>query len=130
MEEQQLKELGTGALAFVGDAIYSLLVREKLAEVNRPSGELHRLSVHYVRAGAQARVAAALAGQLTEQEQAVFKRGRNLHTGSTPKNATEAEYHAATGLETLFGYLRLSGNDARVRQLFEAAWQLLSGEEF
>ena len=72
----------------------------------------------------QAKVAAALLGQLTEQELAVFKRGRNLHTGNTPKNATDAEYHAATGLEALFGYLQLSGNAARARQLFEAAWQL------
>lgn len=123
-KKQNCNELGTGALAFVGDAVYSLLVREKLAEINRPSGVLHSLSVNYVRAGAQARVAAELLGQLTEQELAVFKRGRNLHTGTTPKNATEAEYHAATGLEALFGYLQLSGNSARVRQLFELAWQL------
>lgn len=126
--EQDLKTLGTGALAFVGDAVYSLFVREKLAEINRPAGALHSLSVNYVRAGAQAKVAAALLGQLTEQELAVFKRGRNLHTGNTPKNATDAEYHAATGLEALFGYLQLSGNTERARQLFEAAWQFQSSK--
>ena len=54
---------------------------------------------------------------LTENEELIYKRGRNAHTSHTPKNASSAEYHAATGLETLFGYLYLSGNIERIREL-------------
>lgn len=120
---QHVNELSAGALAFVGDAVYGLQVREHLATINRPAGELHRLSVEYVRAGAQAAAAQVIRPFLTEREESVYKRGRNLHTNHTPKNATEAEYHAATGLEALFGFLYLSGQQVRMKELFEKIWQ-------
>lgn len=126
---QNINEMGSGALAFVGDAVYSLLVREKLAAVNRPSGVLHVLSVKYVRAGAQAAAMKELLPLLSETELSVYKRGRNLHAGHSPKNATEAEYHAATGLEALFGYLHLCGETNRLRELFEKAWLCTEASE-
>lgn len=110
-------------LAFVGDAVYGLLVRTRLSRVNRPSGELHRLSVELVNANAQAQAYKIIEPLLTEDEISVFKRGRNFHTGSSPKNSTKAQYHAATGLETLFGFLHLTGSTARMEELFSVIWE-------
>lgn len=114
--------LSPSVLAFVGDAVYGLLVRTYLAEVNRPSGELHKLSVKLVNATAQANAFKLIESCLTEKEISVFKRGRNFHTGNTPKNSTGGEYHTATGLETLFGFLYLSGERERANQLFDIIW--------
>ncbi len=102
------------ALAFVGDGVYSLMVRERLlAQANRPVGDLHRLAVAEVRAEAQAAAIKRILPVLTEQEEAVFKRGRNAHTARSG-----ADYHNATGLEALFGWLYLSDQIDRVRELF------------
>lgn len=114
--------LSPSVLAFVGDAVYGLYVRTYLAEVNRPSGELHKLSVKLVNATAQAEAFRLIEPELSEKELSVFKRGRNFHTGNTPKNSTGGEYHLATGLETLFGFLYLSGQRDRAKQLFDVIW--------
>ena len=114
--------LSPSVLAFVGDAVYGLYVRTYLAEVNRPSGELHKLSVKLVNATAQAEAYKLIELQLTEKEVSVFKRGRNFRTGNTPKNSTGGEYHTATGLETLFGFLYLSGQNDRAKELFDIIW--------
>lgn len=114
--------LSPSVLAFVGDAVYGLLVRTRLAEVNRSSGDLHSLSVKYVSAVAQAEAFKKIEGALEEKELMIFRRGRNFHTGNTPKSATSGEYHAATGLECLFGYLHLSGQHDRIQQLFDMIW--------
>ncbi len=114
--------LSPSALAFVGDAVYGLYVRTYLAEVNRPSGELHKLSVKLVNATAQAQAFHLIEPLLSEKELSIFKRGRNFHTGNTPKNSTGGEYHLATGLETLFGFLYLSGQSDRAKELFAIIW--------
>ena len=114
-----VNNLSTGVLAFVGDAYYGLLVREMLAETNRPSGEIHSESVKLVKASAQAAAFKIIESELTDAELSVYKRGRNSHVNSIPKNASVGEYHSATGLETLFGYLHLSDNDKRAKELFE-----------
>lgn len=102
------------ALAFVGDGVYSLMVRERLlSQANRPVNDLHRLAVAEVRAEAQAAAIKRILPLLTEQEEAVFKRGRNAHTARSG-----ADYHNATGLESLFGWLYLSDRIDRVRELF------------
>ena len=85
---------------------------------NRPAGQLHALAVRQVRAEAQAEGVKILLPHLTPAEEQVYKRGRNAHTGHLPKNANRAQYQAATGLETLFGYLYLEGQDDRLRELF------------
>ena len=110
--------LSPSVLAFVGDAVYGLYVRTALAEINRPSGELHRLSVKAVNAAAQADAFSLVEPLLDEKEILVFKRGRNFHTSSSPKSATAGQYHTATGLECLFGWLYLSGRTSRADELF------------
>lgn len=114
--------LSPSVLSFVGDAVYGLYVRTYLAEVNRPSGELHKLSVKLVNATAQAEAFRLIEPLLSEKELSIFKRGRNFHTGNTPKNSTGGEYHTATGLEALFGFLYLSGEQARTKELFDKIW--------
>lgn len=107
------------ALAFVGDGVYEMLVRERLVCLaNRPPRELHREAVKLVRAEAQSEAMERLMPLLTEKETAVYKRGRNAHTARNSE-----EYHRATGLETLFGYLYLSGDIARVQELFAVAME-------
>ena len=113
--EVDLRTVSPLNLAFVGDGVYELMVRERLVCIaNRPNKELHKLSVAQVRAEAQAAAMDKLMPHLTEQEVAVYKRGRNAHTSRNTNG-----YHKATGLEALFGYLYLSGNLDRVRELFE-----------
>ena len=102
------------SLAYVGDGVYELMVREHLlCQANRPSGELHRLSVAAVRAEAQAAAIERLMPHLTEREIAVYKRGRNAHTARTG-----SDYHSATGFEALWGYLYLDGQRDRLTELF------------
>ena len=115
--------LSPSVLCFVGDSVYSLLVRTKLAEINRPSAQLHKLSVELVKASAQAKALELILPLLTPNELSIFKSGRNFHTSSSPKNATKGEYHTATGLECLFGYLYLLGEDIRIKELFGNIWQ-------
>lgn len=115
-------------LAFVGDAVFGLLVRTKLSEIERPIGQLHKMSVDYVNANAQAQGFEMIKDLLTEREISVFKRGRNLHVGGVPKSTTVGNYHAATGVEALFGYLHLSGETARINELFEAIWNGISAK--
>lgn len=117
----QPRQLSPLNLAFIGDCIYEILVREALVcKANRPVNELHRESVKYVSAKAQTEAYAKIKDMLTEEETAQFKRGRNAKVGHSPKSATDAEYHTATGIEALFGYLYLSGKTERIKQLFAA----------
>ncbi|MBO5929241.1 MAG: ribonuclease III [Clostridia bacterium] len=102
-------------LAFVGDGVYEIMVRERLVCLaNRPNKELHQLAVKQVRAEAQAAALDKIFSQLTEQEALVYRRGRNAHT-----SRTGGDYHKATGFEALFGFLYLSGQTERLQELFE-----------
>lgn len=113
-------------LSFVGDAVFGLLVRERLAQTNRPSGELHSCSVPFVSAQGQVRAFEIIKDTLSEEELTVFKRGRNFHTGRSPKSASHGDYHIATGVETLFGFLHLCGESQRVESLFSLIWESFS----
>lgn len=109
------------ALAHIGDAVYELLVRTYLCDHGKlTSGGLHRASVKYVSAPAQAKAAEKIAQLFSDEESAVFRRGRNARVNSVPQNADIAEYHAATALEALFGWLYLVGRLERVNELFKA----------
>ena len=108
------------SLAFVGDGVYDLLVRDYLIrQANRPVGELNKMKVSLVKCESQARFASLLMQHLSENEQAVYKRGRNAAPKCTPKHGSVADYHSATGLEALFGYLYLNGEQERTRELFQ-----------
>ena len=115
---ENIKLLSPSVLAFVGDAVYSLLVRTHIADKSRPSDALHKTAVEYVSAPAQAKAFLKIKESLTEEELDIFTRGRNFHTNNTPKSSSPADYHAATGLETLFGYLHLAGRKERIEELF------------
>ena len=111
------------SLAFVGDAVFTLEVRKRIVlDKNRPVNDLHKQTVKYVSAASQAQAIKKLMPVLTEEEEAVFRRGRNAHTSHTPKNQSEGDYHYATGLEALFGYLYLTGANDRITQLFDLIW--------
>lgn len=105
-------------LAYLGDCVYELLVREMLVRKgNKPNGKLHGEATKFVSSKGQSEAFLKIEHILTEEEIAVFKRGRNAH--SVPnKNNDADEYRRATGLETLFGYLRLCGDDDRIEELF------------
>ena len=106
-------------LAFIGDCVYELFVREDLVtEANRPGADLHAEKIKIVNAKAQQASINFLMDYLTENEKAIFKRGRNAHTGHTPKNMSSASYHAATGFEALIGYLYLNDELDRIRELY------------
>ena len=113
------KQLSPLALAFVGDAVFELFVRERLLCMgNRPVNKLHRLSVEQVCASAQAEFVEELKPILTDEEKEILRRGRNAHTNHVPKNAEVSQYHTATAFEALFGYLYLNGNIERLRTIF------------
>ncbi len=121
--KEKVRLLSPSTLSFVGDAVFGLLVRERLAEINRPSGELHSASVPFVSANGQVKAYELIKDLLSEEETAIFKRGRNFHTGRSPKNSSHGNYHIATGVETLFGYLHLCGENERVNELFSLIWE-------
>ncbi len=117
------RELSTAALAFAGDAVYSLLVREKLCCSGLyKADELHKRSVELVRCQYQSEGIKRLMDILTDEEKAVYMRGRNTHTHHVPKNSDVAAYRSATGMEALFGYIYLSGNTERLRELFNCMY--------
>ena len=105
------KQLSPLSLAFIGDTVFDLFVREKLlCDANRPVKKLHNTAAKLVNAGTQAKIAEALTEKFTEQELGVFKRGRNAHTNHIAKNASNRDYHYATGLEAVFGFVYLNGD--------------------
>lgn len=111
-------------LAYLGDSLYEVFVREHLLERGLVKvNDLHKTTMHYVRATAQAQILAALLPTLTEQEQDVVRRGRNAKGHAAPKSAEAAEYAASTAFEALVGYLHLSGQTDRLNEVLAAAAQ-------
>ncbi len=120
LTEAEVRSMGSLALAHVGDAVFELMVRVYLAGQSGRNGSLHRAAVEMVNAGAQAGDMEKLLPLLTGEEADVFRRGRNVKVHSSPKHARLGDYHAATGLEALFGYLYLLGRRERLNALFAA----------
>ena len=109
------------ALAHVGDAVYELLTRTMLCtRANSSVAQLHKQTVSYVNAPAQARAAEKILPLLDSEEASVYRRGRNAKVNSVPHNADIGQYHAATGLEALFGWLYLQGRTERAEEFFRA----------
>lgn len=117
----ELRAISAIGLAHMGDAVYETLVRTWLCVHGKATGkELHRATIALVCAQKQAELAQRVLPQLTEEELAVYKRGRNANVHAMPRSATPAQYHAATGLECLMGWLYLRGDKERAEQLFRA----------
>ncbi len=118
VERADALKLSTLALAHVGDGAYELMVRTYLASTHDYTNEaMHTHTLKYVSAVAQAAAFEKIRGRLDEQENEVFRRGRNAHQ-KPPKHTPVAVYHTATGLEALFGYLWLTGERSRLEELF------------
>ena len=121
MTIQEINKISLLGLAHVGDAVYELLTRTMLCRQGHSAvGELHRLTVSYVKAPAQAKAVETILPLLSDQERDIYRRGRNTKVHSVPQHADLAQYHAATGLEVLFGFLYLQGKIERVNALFTA----------
>lgn len=116
-------------LAYIGDAIYDLVIRTIVVERGNTSpNKLHHKTVKYVSARVQAKLIDGLIEELTQEEQEIYKRGRNAKSYTTAKNATVMEYRKATGLEALCGYLYLQGQQERLLCLIKKAIEGLGME--
>ena len=114
-KEVDIRTYSPLTLAYIGDAIYDLIIRTVVvSNANRPANDLHRITVRFVSAPAQARIIEALMETLTEEEQSVYRRGKNSKPHTTAKNATAADYMKATGFEAVLGYLYLKDDMERV----------------
>lgn len=118
--KQQASALSGLTLAFFGDSVYEVLVREKIVtNGNMPVNKLHNAAVEMVKAGFQAAAYEFILPHLTEEEQLIAKRGRNATGNKVPRSSNPKDYRRATGLEALFGYLYLIGDDERISTLFK-----------
>jgi len=119
MERGQLLNLSSLGLAHLGDSVFEVMVRSWLCLHGKAKAkDLHRATVAYVAAPAQAARLERILPLLSEEEMDVFRRGRNTAPHSVPKAASRSEYQAATGLEALFGWLYLQGRTQRLNELF------------
>ena len=124
MEEKEVHGISTAALAYLGDCVIELCVRQYLVEKGlTSSARLNAAALDFVRAPKQAQAMQNLLPLLTEEENAVYHRGRNIGHTNVPKSASVAEYRMATGFEALFGYLHLAGRKERIDELFAVAYQ-------
>lgn len=121
LTEQEAKQYSPLTLAYIGDAVYEVIVRTVLVEHgNAPVNVLHRQASRLVKAEAQKDAYHRMKERLTEEELSVFRRGRNAKSYTSAKNATIGDYRVATGLEALFGYWYLTGQTERMLQMAKA----------
>lgn len=119
MTDDQLRAISSIGLAHMGDAVFEILVRTWLCAHGKATGKgLHQATIALVRAESQAEKAERILPLLTEEETAVFRRGRNAQVHSVPPHASRAQYGEATALEALFGWLWLKGRRGRINELF------------
>ena len=111
-------------LAYIGDSVYEVFTRKKVLSKNPnlPAHKLHKENVKYVKAKAQSDAMEKIESILTEQEIAIYKRGRNAKSATVPKNANLVDYRRATGFEALIGFLELSGQYERLSEIMDIAF--------
>ena len=120
-QEQDIRSYSPLTLAYIGDCIYEIIVRTVVVERgNKSPQSLHKTVTKYVKAETQCELFQVLQDELTEEEMAVMRRGRNAKSFTTAKNASVSDYRKASGLEALFGYLYLSGQAERVVALLKS----------
>ena len=128
MELRDINNVSMLGLAHIGDGVYELLTRTMLcSDGNKKVTELHKKSVAIVNAPAQAAAMERLMPHLTADELAIYKRGRNAKVNSVPQKADIGQYHAATGLEALFGWLYLQGRTERINDLYSVCVEETDG---
>lgn len=126
LDEREAAAYSPNVLAFYGDCVYELLVRQRVVlRGSTSAGRLHDMAVEQVRAGYQSAAVGVIEPLLTEREADILRRGRNAGGISVPKSAKPSEYRRATALETLFGYLSLSGQEDRLCELFSVICEKL-----
>ncbi|MGN0648993.1 MAG: Mini-ribonuclease 3 [Oscillospiraceae bacterium] len=126
LTEKEAAGYSPNVLAFYGDCVYEMLVRRRVVlKGSTSAGRLHDLAVKQVRAAYQSQAVAVIEPMLTEREADILRRGRNAGGISVPKSAKPSEYRRATALETLFGYLSLTGQDERTEELFNVICEVL-----
>lgn len=120
LDKNEMFEMGSTALAHIGDAVFELMVRGNLCKNGkRKAKELHKNTVLSVSASAQEKAAEKIIPLLTDEERDIFLRGRNAKVNTLPKHATPETYHTATAFEALWGYLYLTGSYDRLNKLFD-----------
>lgn len=128
-KEQDVRSYSPLTLAYIGDAVYDLVIRSVVVErANRSANDLHKKTVKYVSATAQSVMIRALLEELTEDEEAVYKRGRNAKSYTTAKNASVGDYRKATGFEALIGFLYLTEQMDRLLYLIHRGIELAGME--
>ena len=128
MTEKDIKKLNTTTLAYLGDAVFEVIVREKIVtEKPGDAGRAHHTAVRYVSAAGQAKAAKAMvaSGFLTEDEERIYKRARNHRSMSRPQHADPRDYKIATGFEALIGYLYLIDERERLREIANEAVRIV-----
>ena len=124
MPPEQLSPL---TLAFVGDAVYEVFIRTKLAkDINMQVAKLHKKAIKYVSAVAQSKIVKNIESDFTEEEIAVYKRGRNAHSHTSAKNADIVDYRQATGFEALIGYLYLKKDSDRLDEILNMSYNAVN----
>ena len=128
MEDKiDIRQYSPLALAYMGDCIFDLCVRTYLLkQANMPANKLHQKAKAVVNATSQSKMYKELIDIVTEEERAILKRGRNASSNTRAKNATMIDYKNATGLEALFGYLYLKGDEERINQLFKICLNIIN----
>lgn len=126
--EIKAKLLAPLVLAYIGDAVYEVYVRNRIIHEHpdMPAYKLHKESIKYVKAHGQSEAMAVIEPELSEDEMSAYKRGRNAKSPTVPKNADVAEYRRATGFEALVGYLYEDGREERLLEIMEKAFNAVS----
>ena len=124
LPKERINAISNLGLAHMGDCVFEILCRGYLcARGGKNVGNLHRDTIHMVKASSQAQFVEKLLPHLTEEELAYYRRGKNAHVHAVPKSCTPAEYAKATGLEALFGALYLAGQTERLNELFKTVME-------
>ena len=126
LESVNVAQYSPLTLAYIGDCVYELIIRTNLVYMgNAPVNTLNKKASDYAKAGTQAKIIEAVMEELTEEEQAAYKRGRNAHSFSKAKNATAGDYRKATGFESLLGYLYLQKRFDRITEIVKKGWEAI-----
>ena len=117
-------------LAYIGDSVHTLFVRERvIGQSDKKVHELHILTSRYVKASAQAKAIHILLPELNEEEEAIYKRGRNAKSATVPKNAIVSDYRAATGFEALIGALYIDKKKERLNEILARSMEIINTED-